>query len=292
MIKPQIMFCLVGEQPLPNYLPIKSLALEKVVLLYSDFTKGRTKLLGSLLDTNKIEKKELQIEPYRLDTIITELEEAVKGEMIDSYDKVIFNLTGGTKPMSLAAYHICVTKGISHCYLQSEGGKSLLHTYMLQGEKLLRDTTEIGSIITIDEYLKLYLGTYELKSGDNKFENVVYEALQDCVDEIVCNVVLGGALEVDLVLRRGNKIGVAEIKTGKSGQKKGGVDQLNTATGREYLGTYINKFLIIDRLYPENNMELAQERGIHVIELEHSSEDGLCPNDEIKLRETILGKMR
>lgn len=296
MMKPQIMFCLVGEQPVPNFVPIKSLDPQKVVLLYSDFTQKRAELLGSLLKHNKIEKKEFQIEPYRLDTIIKELEEIVKEEKIGGYDGIIFNLTGGTKPMSLAAYHLCMVNGIPHCYLQSEGRRSLLHIYRMKEEKWHRDTTKIDSMITIDEYLKLYFGDYDSRDGDNKFEKAVYEALQDSIDEIACNILLGPSLEIDLVLRHGNKMGIAEIKTGRTGRSKEGIDQLNTAAGREYLGTYINKFLIIDSEYPENNMLLAQARNIHVIELTKSNKEDCHPEvihseDKEKLRETILQEM-
>jgi hypothetical protein len=43
---------------------------------------------------------------------------------------------------------------------------------------------------------------------------------------------------------------------------------------REYLGTYTNKFLIIDREYPPNNKELARAWNINVIELTESIDKG------------------
>ena len=45
-------------------------------------------------------------------------------------------------------------------------------------------------------------------------------------------------MEIDLIFRCGNSIGIAELKTGKSATEKEGIDQLNAACAREYLGTY------------------------------------------------------
>ena len=106
-------------------------------------------------------------------------------------------------------------------------------------------------------------------------------------DETACSICLSTSLEVDLVFRIDNQIGIAEVKTGRKALSKEGIDQLNTAAGREYLGTYTKKFLIIDREYEQNNKILAKERNIHVIELKDSNVNYLTPSDEVFLKETI-----
>lgn len=119
----------------------------------------------------------------------------------------------------------------------------------------------------------------------------VYNVLEGSVHEIARNISLGPALEVDLIFRVGNQIGIAEVKTGRTAQSKVGIDQLNTAAGREYLGTYIKKFLIINCAYPENNSLLAQERNIHVVELTGNGDNAIAPEDQEKLKKAVLQQM-
>lgn len=44
---------------------------------------------------------------------------------------MIFNLTGGTKPMSLAAFLVAFQRKAPFVYFQTEGGHSLLFHYKL-----------------------------------------------------------------------------------------------------------------------------------------------------------------
>lgn len=78
---------------------------------------------------------------------------------------------------------------------------------------------------------------------------------------------------------------------GRKGRSKDGIDQLNTAAGREYLGTYINKFLIINSSPHVNNKLLAQERNICVIELTKSPGENIDLSDKETLVEMILSRM-
>lgn len=57
---------------------------------------------------------------------------------------------------------------------------------------------------------------------------------------------------------------------------------------REYLGTYTNKFLIIDREHPLNNKELARAWNINVIELTKSEDkDDVVEADREKLVQMV-----
>jgi hypothetical protein len=64
-------------------------------------------------------------------------------------------------------------------------------------------------------------------------------------------------------------VGIAEVKLGDLAGRgpKAGLDQLAMAGGREYLGTYTAKFLIVARKQQPGILTLARERGIDVIEL-------------------------
>ena len=176
--------------------------------------------------------------------------------------------------MAIGSFLVSQKYSIPFCYLQSEGGKNHLYFYTWKDNMpLLKETIHVSSIINLDEYIKIHVGEYKRKEKHKYYEQLVIDCIKDKVDEIISNIYLEDALEVDLIFRLGNQVGIAEIKTGKKATKKEGIDQLSTAGGREYLGTYTKKFLIVDREYQENNRDLAAARDITVIELKNSPGD-------------------
>lgn len=290
------LYCLVGEQPIPNLIPIKHINPAQVVLWHTSFTSKRCKYLEELLKAKNIYSTAKEISPYHLERVITEIERQIeKSNQVDS-DNIMFNLTGGTKPMSIGSFLVCQKYDIPFCYLQSEGGKSLLYSYTWKGKTpVIKETLQILNIVDLDEYIKIHVGEYKRKHEHHYYEQLIINCIKDRVDEMISNIYLEEALEVDLIFRIGNQVGIAEIKTKNKATKKEGIDQLSTAGGREYLGTYTKKFLIVDRKYPENNKDLANVRNIKVIELENSpgdTEDArIDEKDKELLVQTILTEM-
>ncbi len=294
MTKYPLMFCFVGEQPVSNYIPIEFLKPAEVILYVSNLTE---KIGNTLINVIDVKKSINEIDPYSITEMINKLSREIKERKEIDNNKVVFNLTGGTKPMVFAGFFICQKYNCPFCYLQSEGGKSILYTYHWQdSEPLLLNREELPVSFDLDKYIKLHVGEYHIKNKTKKYENLIYYCLKDNVDEIIKNVYLTNALEIDLIFRVGNQVGIAEIKTKKRATKKEGIDQLNTAGGREYLGTYTKKFYIADREYPENNKALARDRNITVIELINSENTDelltLDERDQIFLVDTILSEMR
>jgi hypothetical protein len=242
-----------------------------------------------MLTVNKIGQK---VEPYDINSIIKSL-----SPLLERYSppEILFNLTGATKLMVFAGFILACQKTSPFCYLQSEseGGNSLIYLYEWEnGVPKLKNKNVIPDLINIDDYLRVHIGTYYEKPGfDNKFEEYVYNVLGKCGYEIKHNVLITSELEVDLIMRCRNQFGIAEIKMGGKATKKEGLDQLNTAGGREYLGTYTRKILIINRPYPPRLKELAEARGIRIIELTRSSESGIDRCDEEILRTEIKSIM-
>ncbi|MGI6209938.1 MAG: DUF1887 domain-containing protein, partial [Anaerolineae bacterium] len=155
-------------------------------------------------------------------------------------------------------------------YLQSEGGKSLVYRYDAeQGLPRLVNRAETPALLTIDDYLRAHVRDYRIKPFDQWFERLVYEELDRSgqFDELMANVVLGPAQEVDLVLRKGNYVGFAELKSGKEEGHKAGIDQLMSAADKAGFGTYTRKLLINDRQLDQNVLALAAARKIRVISL-------------------------
>ncbi len=289
-----IVISLIGEQNLPNLLPILHLKPERVILVYTDFTEQTAVRLTKLIQPHT-EVGRLSVDAYNIDETRTQLEQAVNGLPIS---EIIINFTGGTKMMSLAAYQTAVDLNAPMIYLKSEGKQSLLYWYKPEnGRYSLQTTEDIPSLITIQKYLEAYLDEYKIygtvKSGGRGqlFEEAVYGALDKPVmDEICAGVKMHNTVDIDFVVRCGNQVGIIETKATLKNTKKG-IDQLNTAGGRAYLGTYTKKFFVCDQIWGSNLNDLRQiadDRRIKIIELpSFGQNDALSAADTKKLQTQI-----
>lgn len=282
---------LVGEQPVPNLLPTRHLKPDVAVLVYTDRTSGITdRLCGLLSDCKCLQRK---VDPYDLPKIQHALESFLVRELAGY--QLLFNLTGGTKPMSLAAFLVAFKRQASFVYFQTEGGRSLLYHYEFthQGKVQLEKQEEISATITLDDYLRAQVDDYTTEPPRDEFERQVYGTLRTITDlEILTSVrpQRMAALEVDFVIRLGNQVGVIEAKTKAA---KPGIDQIHSVAEQRYLGTYITKFLVSGKPVDKNNKELAKAYNIEVIELPSYTNTGsLTENDKENLRQRILKKLK
>ncbi len=261
------MIALIGEQPIPNLLPIRYEKPDRVILVYTDRTETGFERLKDILEESHEDVDPLKIKsPYDIFEIKQDLSGFINKNGFNS-SNIIFNLTGGTKPMAFASYHLAEELSSPFIYLQSEGGKSLIYRYeFFEGRTQLIKKDTIPTLLTIDDYLKAHLRSYNRASKKEALEELVYDAICDSVDECERSIT-HGSLEIDLVMRCGNQVGIAEIKSGKKALKKEGIDQLNTAGEQRYLGTYTHKFLIVDREIGSQNRALAEAHRIRVVEL-------------------------
>ncbi|MCS6965135.1 MAG: hypothetical protein NZM16_13995 [Thermoflexus sp.] len=209
--------------------------------------------------------------------------------------------------MVLAAYQVAARLGAPFVYLQSEGRREQLHRYRFtQGGQIAADPPiQIPAMITLDDYLRAYIGPYQVEDEAKRrkdslglaFERAIAEALAGVVDEVERGVRIGGALELDLVVRRGNRVGVIEAKTGRKAGTKEVLDQLNAACGRERLGIYTAKILVINQRWDEtreNLRELAEAWGIWVVELPSFQENSpsLSRGDQERPQEKVRKALR
>jgi hypothetical protein len=268
-----IIVSLIGEQPIPNLLPIRYQPPQAVVLIHSDRTERAARRLERLLPGDR-EPVYCPASAYDIQATGRDL-----GKLIErrgwTATELTFNLTGGTKSMALATYLVAAEWQAPFLYLQSEGKQTRLYRYEFEADGTPRmvDDRLLSGLITIDDYLRAYVDEYHLTGFANEeagrqFERAIHAPLEPAVDEIVVGAKLLGALDVDLVVRCGNQVGIIEAKTGP-GVKKG-IDQLNTAGGQRYLGTYTQKILVSDQRWDHtrsNLRELAEARRIKVIEV-------------------------
>ena len=288
---------LIGEQNLPNLLPILHLEPAQVILVYTDRTEQTAVRLTNLIQA-QTEVTQLIVDAYDIDGTRNHLKQAVAKLPVSD---LLVNFTGGTKMMSLAAYQTAVELNAPMIYLKSEGKKSLLYRYDPEnGRYLSPRVEEIPPVINIEQYLKAHLDDYDSVGLVNsrqrgyQFERAVSEALKTAVDEICPGVKRRNTIDIDFVVRCGNRVGIIETKTGLK-KPKAGIDQLNTAAGRAYLGTYTQKFFVCDQIWGKNLDDLrqiAQDRRIQIIALpSFSQNDALSQEDILKLQTAIREKL-
>lgn len=262
---------LIGEQPAPNLLPTRHLKPDVAVLVHTDRTAQVAKNLKDLLEI-ECSVHLCKVPPYDVLGCQKNMQTFLS-EKLPEHD-LIFNLTGGTKLMALAALGLVQLYRAPFVYFQTEGNRSRLYHYVLEdGEFQQRKVEDLQAVITINEFLTVHLADYQVtgfaKTPEGEFEKAVHDTLRDHVDEILAGVKKGGALDIDLVIRCGNQVGIVEVKSGKKARSKEGLDQLNTAGGREFLGIYTKKFLVVGTSWERlsNLKTLAEARQIIVIEL-------------------------
>jgi hypothetical protein len=271
-------------------LPIKYYKTAEVLLVRTTRTNPVSERLKNVLADETLIHL-CDVEPYDMATIYRSL-----GNKIEVLgwkpEEIIFNLTGGTKTMAFAAYQLAFTQLTEVFYLESEGRQSRLRRYKFENNlpNLVRDEI-IPSVIMISDYLGTHLNRYQQQDFSETFERVLFDVLHNEVDEIIPAIKdSSGTLDLDLVIRMANQVGIAEVKTGRKAKKKEGIDQLNTAGGRAYLGTYTKKFLIVDCSWENltNLSDLAEARNITVIQLPSYKDTGeLSEQDKQHLIQTI-----
>jgi len=285
------MVLLVGEQPVPNLLPVRHYKPKGVVLVYSERTERIANNLKSVLVPRLCIM--CKVLPYEVDVLQSNLKKVFEDKHWEGED-LIFNLTGGTKLMMLAAYSVAQELGSQCLYLISEKGTSEVRWYRFRDGTLRPSGREIiPATISLDDYLRLHVGEYEGQRPKDAFELAVMGALRGCetIDELKTDVrpLSARNLEIDLLVRRGNQVGLAEIKKRAN---KSAIDQLTTAASREYLGTYTHKFLITANKLSSGNRRLAQVQAIAVIELLSFSEKGQLSEADIqRLRHQITTRL-
>jgi len=285
------MILLVGEQPAPNLLPTRRLKPDMAVLVLTDRTQRVAENLATLLK-HVCHCLPCPVDPYEIPKIHDELENFLSNNL--SEYAFTFNLTGGTKPMVLAAFCLAKMYSSPFVYFQTEGNRSLLYHYAFDGDKIiLEGSDDLSETISLDDYLRLHLGDYETEAPRNAFEQQVLETLAATpgIAEVFTSVRPKnlGALEVDFAVRCGNQVGIGEVK---SKGAKAGIDQINAVADPRYLGTYVHKFLVSAHPVHPNNLDLAEAYRIAVIELSSYGETGtLDPADGEKLGQTVVRRL-
>lgn len=278
---------LVGEQPIPNLLVTRHINPGVVVLVHTERTKQVAERLRNML--SKYTCYVCPVDPYNLPVIQHTLQQFIDQQLANC--RLLFNLTGGTKPMSFAAFLIALQRRDPFVYFQTEGGSSLLYRYEF-ADQLTQQQENLAETITLDDYLRVQVGGYTTEKLKHPLEQAVDQVLRSIPSlEVFTSVRFSnvGALEVDFVIRRGNRVGVIEVK---SKVDKKGIDQIQAVSDPRYLGTYVTKFLISGDDVDSNNKDLAEAYKIELIELKsYARSNELSDHDKEVLKQRIISKL-
>lgn len=286
------MVLLVGDQPIPNLLPVRHIEPERVILASSSRTRQVAERLRGLLEPTTA-CLHCEVDAYDITTITAQLQQFLADNCRG--DELLFNLTGGTKPMSLAALQVAREGNSPFAYFQSEYNVSRLYCYRFAEDQVIGESVQdVSATVTLDEYLRLHIGDYRSEENSDPFERAVCDVLREVpqIDEVkTCirprNV---GGIEIDLCFRRGTQVAFAEIKSGKDNPKKG-IDQIQSITEQRLLGTYAKKFLVLAHPLREgdSNRRLVTAYQIRLIELPSWGQSQLISDtDQQKLVTEVL----
>ncbi|MEM4168267.1 MAG: DUF1887 family CARF protein, partial [Candidatus Caldarchaeum sp.] len=138
-----MLLSLIGEQPIPVLLVDRALKPAQHILAHSE----RTRRVAENLETLLPHAQTLPLQdPYDLEGIRTAFERVYQPGMI-------FNLTGGTKPMAWAGYDVARSRGAQVVYLESEKKQSKLYRFDFSNLEARQVNEILPSLLTVSDYL-------------------------------------------------------------------------------------------------------------------------------------------
>jgi hypothetical protein len=193
-------------------------------------------------------------------------------------EEITFDISAANKVQAITAFRVAMDSPSELVDVEYYRKRHRLRQFRMEGkDAVLEEDVVLPELITIADYLNAHAPGFEMDgfgrdkrgrvNAGGKFESTIFSALEPHVDEIMAGVRPGGAsgqIEIDLVVRIGNNLGLVEAKTGVN---KAGIDQLDTAGNPVYLGRYATKFLVTGRYLPRAHKALANSQHIHVVEL-------------------------
>ncbi|NTV64452.1 MAG: DUF1887 family protein [Oscillochloris sp.] len=294
-----VMIALVGGQPLPNLLPVRHYNPAAVLLIYTESTQPVYKrLLTALQEGSQVFG--LKTDAYDIAVIERQIDQKLHDDKL--FDQsLVFNLTGGTKPMSIAAYQVAQRYQSKLLYLESEGKQSRIYHYAFQEDQLQATSNELlPPCVTLKDFLDVHLGTDawheqgpSRSGGGGSFETALEAGLKPHVDEIMVGVsAMQGQIDLDVVVRLANQFAIFEAKSGNNGTKLDGIKQLSTAS--KYLGTFTRQFYVITVTPSRSHEAIVEASRIRVVSLPNyiAGSSALSVDDTAQLIEVVVKSLQ
>jgi hypothetical protein len=300
------MIGLVGDQPLPNFLAVRHFHYDKVLLVYTKESERQYEYLKAALQKEAFVNvaKGIKTEAFYINQIVQTLDEELTYGRLYASEELVFNLTGGTKAMSLAAFQVAQLHDAEMLYVTSGIGKDV-HVYhsSWSGNQLLpAGEEEIPACIELKDVFDLHLGKDNWEEcGPSRdigglFEKVLADALRkqkNVISEVKSGIrTLNRQIQMDIVVRLGNHYAIIEAKTKQKEQdpnktQKGpplkGVEQLSIFTS--LLSTYSRGFYVTTVPANSEHKALMKALDLRAFSLESYDEtkQTISEKDEIKL---------
>ena len=172
--------CIVSDQPIPNYIPVldKDFRPKEVILLVTEQMHARAEALTKVLKERcgcKVQSIAIEGE-YDMQ----EMKEKVLAQILklkEEKENIALNLTGGTKPMAIAAYNTFRDADFPTFYFTERTNEVL---QMESGERFILQPPKIH----IEDYFQLY--GYPVRSK-NKITRTVPQERQKIGDILVAD---------------------------------------------------------------------------------------------------------
>lgn len=295
----KVLIQLIGGQPLPNLLPPLYLKPDKIILVCTPQTDEVKRRLETVIG----QCQTICCDAYDIEDLTRKLQDEL--DSLTS-DDLIFNLTGGTKAMVLAANQVAFKKQADIVYLESERSKNILYEYRYDDQQTMKlvNKHDLPGLINIEQFLDVHIGKRRWQAtGPSKdigglFEQAVADVLKTQLPgaEIYQGVRFLGSqdgkrpqADLDIVVRCGNQFARIECKnTDKS--TLDALKQLNLVN--ELLGTYTRKFIAMNGWPNPDHQAVYEETRTTVITL--SSFDGkmLSAEDQTRLVNIVSDAIR
>lgn len=166
----------------------------------------------------------------------------------------------------IAATTAAAHQGTSLLYYGGLKTSERIHRYgWNEGRAFLLSQEDIGDILTLD----LYFESLGHRLGDprrtrDELEEAVRNVVSDFVSEMRANMSIEGCIEMDLLIRCRNQVGIIEVKAGRAAHSRRAVDHLNTSGLPEFAGR-VHRFLFTESPLRSDNAQLATGQGIHLL---------------------------
>lgn len=267
-----MMIALVGEQLLPNFLPVRYHRPESVLLVYTARTQPKYASLQATLQ-KEVRVFGIETDAYNMPAIVQSLNAELDKRTGQGASPPTFNVTGGTKAMSLAAYQVAQQRRAPMIYLESEGKNTRIYHYTWVGQQPQAAGSElVPECIKLRDVFDLHFGPGNWQehgashSEGGRFEELLARVLRAQNFEVMLGVkALNQVIDIDVAVRSGNQYGIIEAKMGTGGRKLGGVKQLSTAV--RLLGTYSRTFCAITVSPDPSHHMLTDAANIDIISL-------------------------
>ena len=284
---------LIGAQPLPNLLPPLYLKPGQTILIYTPQTDQVRRRIESVIG----QCHSICCDAYDIESLVKALDEELANQQGTD---LIFNLTGGTKAMVLAANQVAVKRGARVVYLESERTQNVLYEYRYDNQQTLRlqGRTVLPTLITIEQFLDAHIGKGQWQeAGPSKdiggaFEQAVAGALRARLLQADVRQgikFLGGdrrpQVDLDIVVRCGNQFARIECKSGGKTTTLDAAKQLNLVS--ELLGTYTRKFIAMNSSPNPDHQAVYEATRTQVIVLNSFDGQNLSEDDQKRLANAI-----